>query len=138
MPLRPVLAGTAFEVCAYARNEDSCQVVAHLDGLGDRDRKRVAALLKRMADQGPPHNYEQCRKVAGEGFWELKAYQQRVFWCYDPRKRRRIILLRGFVKKSVQTPKKELAAGRQAYREAQQEPTSFEGEENDRELDSPV
>ena len=133
MPFRPVLSGPAFGVSAYARDDDSCQVAAHLDGLGARDRKRVAALLKRMADQGPPRNHEQCRKVAGEGFWELKAYQQRIFWCYDPMKRRRIILLRGFAKKSAQTPKKELVAGRQAYRAAQQELSLIQGsKENDR------
>ena len=86
-----------------------------------------------MADQGPPRNHEQCRKVAGEGFWELKTYQQRIFWCYDPTKRRRIILLRGFAKKSAQTPKKELVAGRQAYRAAQQEFSLVRGsKENDR------
>lgn len=121
MPLKPIRAGSEFEICAYARNDDNCQVVAYLAGLGTRERKRVMALLLRTAEQGPPRKHEHCRKIAGEDFWELKAFQQRIFWYYDPRKRRRIILLRGFTKKSVQTPKKELIAGRRAYREAQEE-----------------
>ena len=128
MSFRPLLSGPAFEVSAYARDDDSCQVAAHLDGLGARDRKRVAALLKRMADQGPPRNHEQCRKVAGEAFWELKAYQQRIFWCYDPTRRDdELSMLRGFAKKSARTPKKELVAGRQAYRAAQQDLSLIQG-----------
>ena len=119
MPLKPVRAGSAFEVCAYARNDDNCQILAHLAGLGTRERKRVSALIQTMADHRPSRNSEHCRKIAGEDFWELKAYQQRIFWYYDPRKRGRIIMLYGFTKKSRQMPKKELIAGRRAYREAQ-------------------
>ena len=59
--------------------------------------------------------------MAGEDFWEFKASQQRIFWCYDPGRRRRIVLLHGFTKKTAQTPRNQLEAGRHAYRELQQE-----------------
>ena len=62
--------------------------------------------------------------MAGEGFWEFKASQQRIFWCYDPGRRKRIVLLYGFTKKTAQTPTKQLEAGRHAYREARHELSS--------------
>ncbi len=74
----------------------------------------------RTAEHSPPRNEQRCHKVAGEGFWEFKAPQQRIFWCYDPGQRKRIILLHGFTKKSTQTPRRELDAGRRAYREIQE------------------
>ena len=69
------------------------------------------------ADLGPPRNHEKCRKLKGESFWEFKAGQQRIFWCYDPVGTRRIILLHGFTKKTKKTPSQALDAGREAYRE---------------------
>ena len=59
--------------------------------------------------------------MAGEDFWEFKASQQRIFWCYAPKARRRIILLHGFTKKTAQAPRNQLETGRQTYREVQQE-----------------
>ena len=95
----------------------ACQVEAYLEGLNLRDQKRVAALLSVSADLEPPRNQEKCRKLKGESFWELKAGQQRIFWCYDPVGTRRIILLHGFTKKTKKTPSQALDAGREAYRE---------------------
>ena len=118
---RQLCDGAAYKVLAYARSDAACQVTAYLNGLGDRDRKRITALLKRTAQHGPPRNQQKCLKVADEDFWELKAHQQRIFWCYDPMRRKRIILLHGFTKKSNQTPIRELEAGRNAYREVQDE-----------------
>ena len=126
MPLGQLLDGLAFKVLAYERSAARCQVTAYLDGLNERDRKRVTALLSNSATNGPPRNPEKCRRVAGEGFWEFKAHQQRIFWCYGPRKQ--IVLLHGFTKKSNQTPRRELASARQAYGEAQQELSSLEKE----------
>ena len=117
---RLLYAGAAFHVVAYARSDAACQVTAYLDGLEDRDRKRIAALLMRTAEHGQQRNEDKCRKLGGEDFWEFKAHQQRIFWCYDPGQRKRIILLHGFTKKSTQTPRRELEAGRQACREVQE------------------
>ena len=118
---RQLCEGAAYSVLAYARSDATCQVTAYFDGLEDRDRKRVTALLVRIAEHGPPRNEQKCHKLAGEDFWEFKAHQQRIFWCYDPGRRKRIILLHGFTKKATQTPRRELEAGRQAYREVQEE-----------------
>ena len=121
MALRCLWDGSVYEVLAYARSEASCEIVAYLDGLSERDQKRVRALLEYSSEHEPPRNREKCRKIAGEPFWEFKAHQQRVFWCYDPTTRKRIILLHGFTKKTRQLPKREIEAGRRAYREVQQE-----------------
>lgn len=126
MPLKPFIDGPAYEVLAYERSNASCQVAEYLSSLNDRNRKRFTALLNRSATNGPPRNNEKCRRVAGEGFWEFKAHQQRIFWCYGPRKQ--IVLLHGFTKKSNQTPRRELASARQAYGEAQQELSALEKE----------
>ena len=117
MPLKQLYAGSTYEVLAYARRDATCQVEAYLDALDQRDRKRIAALLSWSGDRGPPRNQEKCRKLKRESFWEFKAGQQRIFWCYDPVQRRRIILLYGFTKKTNKTPNQALQAGRQAYRD---------------------
>ena len=81
----------------------------------------MIALLTRTAHHGPPRNREKCQKMVGEDFWEFKASQQRILWCYAPKGRRRIILLHGFTKKTAQTPRNHLETGRHTYREVQQE-----------------
>ena len=88
----------------------------------------MTALLTRVAHHGPPRNREKCQKMAGEAFWEFKASQQRIFWCYHPRRRRQIVLLHGFTKKTAQTPMNQLEAGRHAYREFQRERRSIRKE----------
>lgn len=124
MPLISLWDSSTYEIVAYASNRDRCRVTTFLESLSERDRKRMTALLTRAAHHGPPRNREKCQKMAGEGFWEFKASQQRIFWCYDPRRRKRIVLLYGFTKKTAQTPKKQLEAGRHAYREARHELSS--------------
>jgi phage-related protein len=116
LPLKQLYAGSTYEVLAYARRDATCQVEAYLETLNPRERKRIAALLSWSGDRGPPRNQEKCRKLKRESFWEFKAGQQRIFWCYDPVQRRRIILLYGFTKKTNKTPNQALQAGRQAYR----------------------
>lgn len=121
MPLISLWDESTYEIDAYATSRDRCQITTFLESLSERDRKKMTALLTRAAHHGPPRNREKCQKMAGEDFWEFKASQQRIFWCYDPGRRRRIVLLHGFTKKTAQTPRNQLEAGRHAYRELQQE-----------------
>ena len=117
MSLQDFIEGAAFRIVAYATGRGMCPVEEYLDGLPSRDRKRLDALLYRVAEQGPPRNVERSVKVAGEEFWEFKAYQERIFWCYASGQR--IVLLHGFTKKSRRTPARELGTGRAVYREVQ-------------------
>ncbi len=117
MSIQDFIDGAAFRIMAYATDRGTCPVKEYLDRLPPRDRKRVDALLYRAAEQGPPRNVERSVKVAGEDFWEFKAYQERIFWRYASGQR--IVLLHGFTKKSSRTPARELQTGRAVYREVQ-------------------
>lgn len=121
MPLISLWDNSTYEICAYAANRDRCQITTFLKSVSERERKKMTALLMRAAHHGPPRNRQKCQKMMGEDFWEFKAAQQRIFWCYDPGKRNRIVLLHGFIKKTAQTPKNQLEAGRQVYRKARNE-----------------
>lgn len=109
---RPTTYSRMHEVTPTARSRRTFR-------LGARDRKSVTALLTRVAHHGPPRNQEKSRKIAGEDFWEFKARQQRVFWCYTPG--RRIVLLHGFTKKTRKAPTHAVEVARHTYREAQEE-----------------
>lgn len=111
--------GGKYVVLAYSANDGAGQVTTYIERLDERDRKRVAALLSYAAEHGPPRNREKCRKLAGEDFWEFKAFQQRIFWCYGMKQQ--IVLLHGFTKKASQTPKAQLDVGRRRYRQVRDE-----------------
>lgn len=115
MPSQKHYAGARYLVLAYAPSDRAGHVKAYLNSLSERERKRVAALIERSAEHGPPRSKERCRKVAGEDFWEFKAYQQRIFWCYG--KERQIVLLHGFTKQDDRTPKAQLTVGRRRCRQ---------------------
>lgn len=57
--------------------------------LPERDRKQVYARLQRASEVGPPTTEEQCREI-GDGIFEFKTKNVRIFWFYD---RRWLILL---------------------------------------------
>lgn len=113
MPLRQIHAGAAYAIFAYEASNGRCQVEEYLDQLELRDQKRVTALLLRAAASGPPRNTE--KSAAIEDFFEFKAHQVRIFWCYAPGKR--IVLFHGFTKKSRKTPANELETGRRLSQE---------------------
>ena len=125
MPLRLLHDGSAFKVLAYARTSDTSQVETYLEGLIERERKRMTALLGRMAQYGAPRNREKSAAVASEDFFEFKAYQQRIFWCYAPGKR--VILFYGFTKKSNETPKNAIDAGRRIREEVREATRNLKG-----------
>ena len=82
MPLREVRRGQRFSVLVYVRDNGACPVADYLDGLTERERKRIDGLLERAAEHGPPRNREQNAPLSGEDFFEFKAYQIRIFWRY--------------------------------------------------------
>lgn len=119
MRLRRLYAGSKYVVLAYSAGDGAGQVAAYIERLDERDRKRVAALLSYAAEHGPPRNREKCLKLVGEEFWEFKAFQQRIFWCYG--RGQQIVLLHGFTKKASQTPKAQLEVGRRRHRQFRDE-----------------
>ena len=120
MPLRQIHSGSAYAVFAYASSNGKCQVEEYLDQLSLRHRKRIAALLLRVAESGPLWNTE--KSAAIEDFFEFKSQQVRIFWCYATGKR--IVLFHGFTKKSRKTPRNELETGRRLCQEVRDEITA--------------
>ena len=113
MPVRHVHSGAAFSVLVHESSNGRCRVEEYLEQLPLQDRKRITAMLERVAERGPLANTEQSAPI--EDFFEFKAYQIRVFWRYASD--RRIVLFHGFTKKSGRTPRNELATGRRRWRE---------------------
>ncbi|MFN0148174.1 MAG: type II toxin-antitoxin system RelE/ParE family toxin [Dehalococcoidia bacterium] len=95
---------------ASAQGRDD--VRTYLDGMQQRERAKMVALLHRAADNGPPfNNPERCRPLKGEDFNEFKTYGHRIFWA---RADGRIALLTAFSKKQDRTTEAELGRGRNA------------------------
>jgi len=127
MPILTIKEGSRYAIYAWG-GEDSCELLDFLEGLeadSNADATRIANLISRTAELGPPHNKLQCRALEGkhaEGLYEFKAPGgTRVLWFYD--KNRIIICTHGFVKKGQRTPRREIDKAqsiRQLYFEEKQ------------------
>lgn len=71
------------------------------------DFEKLSALLDRCIRNGMPVNEQKVRKLEGyDGLFEFKAGCLRLFWFWD--KGKVVICTHGIVKKSQETPKKDL------------------------------
>lgn len=77
----------------------------YLDGLPDRERAKVEALLERMGDRGEIRNVEHFRNE-GDGIYCFKRYQQRLPCFFDGRD---VVITHGFTKKQDALSAGELA-----------------------------
>lgn len=100
-----------FAVCATA------EVVLFLDNLEDDVCEKALALLAHVAEYGTPKNREKSKKLVGD-IYELKAYQVRLAYVYGER-RRTILMIHGFTKKSDDWPKNHLQVAKRVCAEAQ-------------------
>ncbi len=98
-----------------------------IEFLEELERKRpkafakIQALLDRVAKVGPQgiKNSERVKPL-GDGLYEFKAHQVRIFWCYGPSsdEQRRVVLLCGIVKKKDRHSSKDMKRAtelKQAY-----------------------
>ncbi len=95
---------------------------------------KVAALLDRTAEEGPPRNKEKCRYFRNEQLFELKADSVRIMAFWD--EGRVIVCSHGFPKKKQKTPSGELdraTQSRSAYFRAKEENRLSYGTEDDNE-----
>jgi phage-related protein len=85
----------------YAAPSGEKPVLKFLLGLEARNKTDAAALLQLLRERGnslrPPHS-----KVLGEGLFELRAHEVRIFYIFRPG--HRVVLLDGMVKKQNQIP----------------------------------
>lgn len=119
MPFTSITRGDEYHVVALRLANGRTPALEFLDALPVSDRRRMAALIEVAAQDGVLRNTSLSKHVEGESFFEFRASAQRMFWCYAPGKR--IVLLRGYTKKSARIPRIELRAARELYAAAQAE-----------------
>jgi len=112
MPIRTIIQGPRFRICAYEKGT-SCETLEFLKDLENNqpaDHKRILAIIKKTADSGPPRNIEQCNSLSGEHADDLYEFKTpggvRLLWFYD--KGRLIICSHGFLKKGQKTPRAQI------------------------------
>jgi phage-related protein len=74
-------------------------------GLSEPDQRKVSALLKRAAEHGPPRN-EQKFKSLGDGLFEFKSFQVRIFCAF--RGKSVLVLTHGIKKKKDKHDKQDM------------------------------
>ena len=84
-----------------------------IEGLSERDQRKILALFRRMADKGNVPNTEQFKLVEGKIF-EFKKQQIRVF-CF--RKDDRWLLTNGYKKKRDKLDRSEIDRTQRVMRE---------------------
>lgn len=89
----------------YGISENRCLVREFINGLEGSSREKLWAILKRIAEHGPPRNIEKFR-VLGDSIFEIKSYHVRILCFFE--KGQMIILTHGFIKKSPKTPPSEI------------------------------
>ena len=72
-----------------------------LSAISEADRTEALALLKVLSEQGNALR-RPSSGFLGEGLFELRGHQVRIFYCFRPD--RRIVLLDGFLKKRTSIP----------------------------------
>ena len=96
-------------------------VQAEFDGWPVGLRARFRALAIRMATFGPNLGMPHTRSM-GDGLFEIRAKAEegigRTFYCTLVG--RRIVILHGFIKKTVKTPQREITLARNRQREVLQ------------------
>jgi len=92
-------------------------VISYLEELSPEVMEKVAALLEFVSESGIPKN-DTKSGVLLDGLYELKSYQVRLAFVYDSNRRRTILLLYGFSKKTDRWPKPDLKAAKRAQSEA--------------------
>jgi phage-related protein len=118
-PFREFGRGPAFRILAYTLESGRSPVDEYLESLTARQRERIVARIREASRDGPPRNEERSKHIAGERFFEFKAGQERIFWCYG--RRGELVLLHGFTKKRRKTPAQGLATARERYASVQAE-----------------
>ena len=111
---RPIVARGNLRTIEYAvRANGSMPAKDFIEGLDDRELRRLDTLFRRMADTGRIHNNEQFKQVEVK-IYEFKRHQIRL-GCFQVGDRWR--LTHGFVKKSPKWPKSEIARAKQIMQE---------------------
>ena len=97
----------------YATPSGQRPVRTFIAGLVGRDRIEAFALIRLLEERGntlrPPHS-----KFLGDGLFELRGHQVRIFYVFRPRQR--IILIDGVLKKQKKIASAVLQRARKRMR----------------------
>jgi hypothetical protein len=97
-------------VQAYRTTSGHRPVRSFIDSLERRDQADALALVKLAEERGNQLREPQS-KALGDGLYELRGKQVRIFYVFGP-PRRTITLLSGIVKKQDRVPETALAQAR--------------------------
>jgi phage-related protein len=95
----------------------TAEVELFLNNLDDEVCEKTTALLAHVAEYGVPRNREKSKKLVDD-VYELKAHQVRLAYVYGQR-RRTIMLIHGFTKKSDDWPKNHMKVAKRVCAEVQ-------------------
>ena len=122
MQVREVVAGR-WRIVAVCGDRGDCRLLEFLGSFEepeDSEARKMMALIRWTAREGPPRNTEKSNPL-GDEIFELKTTALRLLYFYD--QNQVIVCSHGFVKKSRRCPPGEKAAAvgnRLRYFEAKQ------------------
>jgi hypothetical protein len=90
-----------WEISEYATPRGEKPVLNFLDSLSLEDQAQAAALIKLLQERGNTLR-EPESKALGEGLFEVRGRQVRIFFVFRPG--RRVVLIDGIVKKRRDIP----------------------------------
>ena len=100
-----------FTILALRKPEaDVSYVEEYLDGLDERQRKKLVRAMVRLGDHGPHPSPQKHKPLGDWQLCELKAKQDRILWFYgrDHDGHATVVMASAFTKKSNKTPRSEL------------------------------
>ena len=96
MPRRPEYVGSRLTIECMERVDGSYPAGEFLDGLTERDRRKLDVIFEMLGDQGQIRNKTKFKKVE-DAIFEIKSHQVRIF-CFFTRDSR-LVLAFGLMKK---------------------------------------
>jgi len=110
-------SGYEAEIRVYVNQRGDALASNFINGLLDRDKKKIVRLLQEFGDRGEIRNVQKF-KLEEKPIYAFKAYQVRIPAFYLPGSpRRTIVLTHGFLKKADKMPPQEFQRALQIYNE---------------------
>jgi len=103
--------GSKFTLLALRKlGAELSYVEEYLDGLNERQRKKLVRAIVRLGDHGPHPSPQKHKPLGDWQLCELKSKPDRVVWFYGRTHEGRatVVLASAFTKRSNKTPRNEL------------------------------
>jgi len=100
------LRGIKYNI-AWLNTGQSCDFMPMFKSLGEKERKKINALICYTAKYGPGRNKEKWRLLE-TGLFEMKSGQNRAVFFYHNEVRRMIVITHLFIKKGKKCPPGEI------------------------------